>query len=368
VTAPVPGSAARRVRCFAGAVEEFFAAFRPEVHRDRWNFDFARAWAGEFLTEGAVRAAVRFELQTSGYRPTPRCLLVTPSNGTTSGIVALLWAYLGSAEVDLLPSASDTWTAGFARLLRSRDGDGAVRVLAKDDVVLGDFVPDHSAVVVYGSDATVEVYRTLLAGTAVPLLGYGSKTSFAVHDRDGWDDGDTDRHFTDLVAADGLGCLNPVVLYVPRITAAVRAGLEALSDRIAEHYRGDAAAAVQQREFRVENVVSGCATGTVGRFAVRDRGPAGSFPATRGYGTCHVVEVDGPQDVVAEWSGVPGWVSSVTLGSPDPAVWVDALTALGPSRITAPGQAQRPPLTWAHDNRRNLLPLVELVDVELAGA
>lgn len=366
---PLPDLAARRVRWFARALGEFLGSLDPEVHGDGWNLAFARAWVDDHMTEADMARAVGFEIGTSLYRPTPRSLLVTPSNGTTSGIVALFWAYLGSSAVDLLPSRSDTWTAGFARVLRDHDGDGAVRVLSKDAVDLDAFVPEHSAVIVYGTDATVARYRDLVTDARVPVLGYGSKTSFAVHDRDDWTDEDTDRYFRDLVAADGLGCLNPVVLYTPSVGGAVGRGLRALSDRVIAHYGDHPSAAAARHGFRADAVVSGHATATVGHFAVRPTGPFEAPPPTRGYGTAWVVEIDGPQDVAREWANVSGWVSSVTLSTAGPfARWSDVLAGLSPSRIADPGEAQRPPLAWSHDNGRNLLPLVRLTDVECAAA
>lgn len=297
------------------------------------------------------------------YIPAPRTALVTPGNGFTSGIVALFWAYVGSRTVTLIPSRTDYWTPSFCSLLQKEDPT-SVTIVDKNEYQdsFTTILKKHSHLVVYGSDKTIDYYRELWSSRE-NFLGYGSKTSIIVHDRPIWTSRDSQSYLNDLVAYDGFGCLNPTVLYTTEWTREIREGVSQLADLVSKHYEYSSVTPEWTR-FRTANAMDLKAIESIGPFVVRNTAHFPTTEPTRGFGTLYVVPEAPVEDILSEWEGT-SLISTVVLNSAVPDVWTHTLPELGASRITLPGQAQRPPLNWSHDNSRNLLPLVKLVDCEL---
>jgi hypothetical protein len=59
-------------------------------------------------------------------------------------------------------------------------------------------------------------------------------------------------------------------------------------------------------------------------------------------------------------------LQALAVGGPWPmrAVLAELLASSGLNRVCAPGHLQRPPLSWSHDGRGCLRPLVRWTDIE----
>lgn len=216
------------------------------------------------------------------------------------------------------------------------DADVTGRIRATDD---RSALARADTLVVLGSDATVSAVRAE-AGPNQRVLGFGHRFSVAWMTGDDW----TGLAF-DLAMHDGRGCLSPSVVLTPRADGVDRLA-EALALAEATWPRGTVSAEEAARvRFRgaLARVVGTDRQG--GAYAVHALPGAQLDPVAlpRCPMLVRVADREGAEAALQPWTR---WLSTVATDD-------DAVTSWpGASRVTAPGQMQRPPIPRVWDGVR----------------
>jgi hypothetical protein len=235
------------------------------------------------------------------------------------------------------------------------------------------WVQDAAAIVVFGTDETVQHFSRRLLATQ-RLLAHGHKTSFGLI----W--APIDRNVINGAAQDAfvfdqLGCLSPQFYYVagdsPRFASLLATRLEELC-RInpVTPMRGyEIAAALrscrEEWKFRAATepgVLVWESPGTLDWMVIHDPSPC--LVANPLYRTIFIKPM--PSDLGSVLGPIRRHISTVGL-HPVNLDSVTFATRLGAQRVCGIGQMQNPPLTWHHDGWPTLASLVRYVDVEGLG-
>jgi hypothetical protein len=312
-----------------------------------------------------VREVVRGEIGGREiHSPYRSAVLVTPGTGLTTGIAALFWIYVaGIPVIRVKCSQDDTWTRLFVELAQDSRELGDIAVLDGSGHLTEAELRRHDALVVFGSDTTVAHFQDMWRDAGA-FVGYGSKTSIAVHDQPVLDRSHLKGYVDDVASHSGLGCLNTSVLYVT--DRAADGSRQALIDMAGE------IASRSNDRVTVANWVDGCRIDPHVRevwstTAVRGPGDGlGYTKSTVGRGSLYLVFYDTVEQIRREWHGGERFLSSATLvcGDGDRDGWTRCLTELGVTRVAAPGLAQYPALEWTNGGRSLLLQLSHLVTLE----
>ncbi|HEX8958898.1 MAG TPA: acyl-CoA reductase [Solirubrobacterales bacterium] len=304
----------------------------------------------------------------------------------TVPVFSLICALLLKSPVLAKPSNADQLVpALFARTLARveprlaralavlpwRGGDTALEAAALDGA---------GAVVVYGSDETVAAIRRQ-APPAALFAGYGHGLSFAAVSRESltcegvqplarrlaWDTALFDQH----------GCLSPQFAAIERggevaaeeFAVLVAAELEALAPKLPRgHITPAEAARIQSRRELARFQAAGNAgvrvwqspNSTEWTVVLRDR----LTPAAGRDRFLTIIPVEDLATALPALSrGLP--ISSIGVAAP-PQRLQQLAPAIAPlaRRICPLGRMGEPPVTWRHDGRKNLEPLVTWVDLE----
>ena len=260
-----------------------------------------------------------------------------------SGVTPVLYGYLaGLDEQRIKPSSHGQH---FARYFVERWNRH------DDSVCLSDAWDHADHVVISGTDETVAAVEATMG--AARVTGYGHRVSFAIVEPDGAPERWADDLATDIVMWHQQGCFSArAVFYAGADPHAFGA---ALGDAIA---RAELAldATLDQRQLahrmqrrgaaEFETTVFGSGLGWV---ELRDHFD-GSLISPH---TVTLVPFHGDHLPL----GVPPrHTQGVALGVPAHrrAHWAAVATAVGATRVCAPGELQMPPASWPHDGRSNV--------------
>lgn len=230
------------------------------------------------------------------------------------------------------------------------------------------------AVLAYGSDESVAAVRALVP-PGVRFLGHGHKISFAVVAREAATAETARRLALDVAMYDQQGCVSPHMAFVERGGPLSPAGFaaacgEALAALEREMPRcklelNEAAAlrsARDEAEFTADALFA--SQGDLAWAVVHSEQPAFlPSPLNR---LLRTYAVDGLDQVAATVAGAAPYLQTVAFAGSDErrAAVVEALGALGVSRICPVGRAQQPGPLWRHDGRPTAGDLVRWTDVE----
>jgi hypothetical protein len=287
----------------------------------------------------------------------------TPAAGLQSLMRGLL---LGARNICKIPSGGLPEIAAFKRLLPP--------ILAGRVEIVRD-LPDSylaraDAIIVFGSDETIEHFRALVRPGQV-FLAHGHKLSFGVI----FDDPQAESAAAaaqDTSAFDQQGCLSPHVFFVAQDALAYAAKLATEMERLHTlEPRGvlslsEANAIRNQRAelvFRAANdepVAIFQSAGSTAWTVVFD--PAPGFPHTPLNRFIYVKPL--PEDLADALWEVRSHLSCASIW-PATMENVYRVSGLGVSRICEVGRMQLPPTTWHQDGQQVLAPLVRWVDCEL---
>jgi len=272
----------------------------------------------------------------------PRTMLVVAARTLPASAMraALMGRTLG-ARVFLKTA---TGQEDVAEALAAADPEIVPRPFRSSDIPARDAaIAEADTVVVLGSDDAIAAMREATPD-GVTFAGYGHRVSAVWLGR--VDDEALDGVAEDLCAWDQAGCLSPQVVWAsdPERTAA------ALAERVAELERRRPMT-IPEAAWPARNAARTLAD-MMGRSFVTE--------------TALVAALDDPS-----FRSSPGlrvlWVlpaDSRALAPIAPLLSTVALTGRPPTglplgvRLCAPGRMQRPPLTWPHDGRPNLPPLL----------
>jgi hypothetical protein len=293
--------------------------------------------------------------------------------------VALAWL-LGSAVL-IRPSAHlVTLMEAFALSLAHAAPEIAavtwVACSSADDVTWNRALASHAdAVVIHGSDDAVAAWQAVARRGAL-VVAHGHRVSAAFLAAAGMVEpalSETLRGLAlDLCAWDQTGCLSPVTLYVeagpvsPK-QVAQRLVAEALPAIEAELPPGPWGADVLAertlfvRAHMLEASVH--SSGTAHVLVAGDTAPLEGSCLHRVLLVRPVASVDALVETLRQ--SAPH-LQALAVGGPAAmrAELAERLATSGLNRVCAPGQMQRPPLTWSHDGRGCLRPLVRWIDIE----
>lgn len=274
----------------------------------------------------------------------PRAVLIIAARTLpVSTMRAVLMARLLDARVLLKPASGQT---NLAQAIA--DADPAVEVRpfsAQDTDALRRAIEEVDTVVVLGSDATVAA-----VGAHVPapktFVGYGHRVSA------GWIHTLTEATAAglarDLCAWDQAGCLSPQVVWVrgdlDQARRAIAAAVRRVEVDLPMSLPPEAARARHVSITLAEMIGTREATATAEILTA----PDGPFRSSPGWRTLWLLPAD--RDAMAR---VAPQLSTLAYAGEER----DRPNLPG-VRICAPGEMQRPPLTWPHDGRPNLTPLL----------
>jgi hypothetical protein len=235
------------------------------------------------------------------------------------------------------------------------------------------WVEEAEAIVVFGTDETVQQFSQLLLPTQ-RLLAHGHKISFGLV----WEPFDreiVEGAARDAFAFDQLGCLSPQLFYVAGDSAGFAALLAAGLSELCRNnpmttVRGyEIAAALracrEEWKFRAateSGVLVWESPGTLDWVVIHDPDPC--LVANPLHRTVFIKPM--PSDPGLVLAPVRRHISTVGL-HPVNLEAVELAIHLGAQRICKIGQMQNPPLSWHHDGWPALASLIRYVDVEGLG-
>ena len=259
----------------------------------------------------------------------------------------------------------------------------AVVEIPHDDADLTAALLEADCVWAMGSDATVAAVRARTLGArrvvihghrlSLAALGSAATRGPALLEA-------TTALAQDVALWDQLGCLSPVSVHVveadpgacDRVAEALAAALAAAEERWPRG-RAPATAAAAIGAARDEAELRGAAGRPVRVFAgpgtawtvVREDAPALREAPLHRFVRVHPAE--SARELVAALAPVARHVAGVAIAGFGPHTLdaARALTALGVSRVCAPGTLQTPPLAWHHEGQGVLLPFTRFTDLEL---
>ncbi|NJK92819.1 MAG: hypothetical protein HC904_13950 [Blastochloris sp.] len=290
---------------------------------------------------------------------------VCASNLSVSAEMSLLIAsVLGSAAVFKLPSAGLPEFEVMAG--KVRDSLGLAITLLRDHDVQR--MRGADAVVVYGSDETIQKFRQEL-GWKPRFLGYGQKLSVGLLWGGGKAPDQVKRMVRDVVTYEQAGCLSPQAYLCPDLEQA-ECWAEALAGALAEEELRHPSPArsfeeeglifeARQRMLLRGNRVWGTGSGqpwtvVLARDGFLEMGPGHRF--------IQVIPGSDWMKILQPWKGK---LSTLAL---EPMERLEEFTkgaaSLGFSRICPLGAMQFPVLGWCHDGRPRLADLLTWMTVE----
>ncbi len=284
----------------------------------------------------------------------------TPHAGLQSLLRGLL---LGSHNRCKLPSAGlPELEAFYARL-----PEALARRVELARTLPPEWLAEADAVVVFGSDTTVQALREQVRPEAI-FLPHGHRVSFGIV----FDDSalaSLPGAVEDVCLFDQQGCLSPHLFYVAPEQALAYAerlaeALEAVAPAHPVLTLEEVAAIVAVREEAA--FIPGArlwqnAEATPRWSVIYD--PRPGFTPSCLNRTVFIKPL--PADLPAAVAPVRAYLSCAGIWPPTPA-HAERAAATGVSRVCPIGQMQRPPLTWRQDGQPVLAPLVRWVDYELA--
>lgn len=303
--------------------------------------------------------------------------------------VALAWL-LGSAVLIRPSTHLATLIEAFVRsLAHAAPALAAVTWVAHssaDDTTWNRALASHAdAVVIHGSDDAVAAWQALARRDAL-VVAHGHRVSAAFLAAAGMSEATLSENLRglalDLCAWDQTGCLSPVTLYV-------EAGGPVSPDEVAQRLVAEALPAVEaalppgpwgadvlaERTLFVRarmleaNVHSSHASHSSHSFGAAqvlvfaDTAPLEGSCLHRVLMVRPVASVDA---LVETLRRAAPHLQALAVGGPAAlrAELGGRLATSGLNRVCAPGQMQRPPLSWSHDGRGCLRPLVRWSDIE----
>lgn len=249
---------------------------------------------------------------------------------------------------------------------------------ASDDAWHQALASHADALVIHGSDPSVAAWQSLARRDAL-VVAHGHRVSAAFLPVAGLTEPALSENLRglalDLCAWDQTGCLSPVTLYVEDggpLTAdevAQRLVADALPDVEAALPPGphDPGAIAQRTLFvrarLLEARVYASRTAHVIVHADTGDGPLEASCLHRVLLVRPVASVDA---LVATLRRAAPHLQALAVGGAPAlrAMLAERLAPAGLSRVCLPGHMQRPPLTWSHDGRGSLRPLVRWTSVE----
>lgn len=281
---------------------------------------------------------------------------VVASNVPALAVPAIALGCLAGVAVVVKSGRADRVSAGaFQRALAAADAELAATVVTaywpggdaeREEIVLG----RADRIIATGSDESVAaLYRRFGAR----VVGFGERASIAVLGRDA-----VTRHVAaelaiDVALHDQRGCLSPRAVYVEGDHEAFAAELAAALDAVSTALPSGPLDAAARAAHRTAVAAAEWAGATV------YGGPAGTVLATEREQSG---DVPGRRTVtVHPWGR---WMQRLLagrvecVGTADVGLDLDALRALGVSRVCRPGRMQRPPLSWPRGQRPPLGGLV----------
>jgi acyl-CoA reductase-like NAD-dependent aldehyde dehydrogenase len=291
----------------------------------------------------------------------------TPLVAWTSMIRALL---IRSASLVKLPSgAPAVWGRLFAETLREVAPSLAGNCIALLEWPGGTAALDSAfsnsvdMLVVYGSDRTIDTFRTLRAGK--PMLSYGHRVSIGLVLQEVDLEAAAQGFATDILLYDQSGCLSPHAIYVEgdwdRTTIFGRELAAALQERVKQLPlpRRDISAAHKVRTARslsrMEEGIEVWEDTTDLRWSIFARKSIEfSLSPTHGVVSVHCLpSIDFLQSAflgICKSDLLQGCAVAIKPEVTIPAAVVSVLRSLGVSYLCQPGRLQLPSLSWREDD------------------
>ena len=329
--------------------------------------DDLRLWlAAELGHEEALDRFVTYAGELARAVAPGTILHILSSNTPAAALQSLTRGLLlGSRNLCKLPSRGLPEVDAFVASLPD-----SLRALVELSTTLpDDWLERADAVIVFGGDATIAHFRSLVSA-GQKFLGYGHKISLGII----FDDpkyASAGAAARDASLFDQQGCLSPHVFFVRGDARRYAAGLAAEMAAFATdspRAQLDISEATAIRALR-ENATFRAQNGDACEvFAgddwtvIFDSNPG--FPKTPLNRTVFVKPL--PADLAADLADVRPFLSACGI---EPATLENAAFAatLGVSRICRIGSMQSPKAAWHHDGQPSLAPLVRWVDFELCA-
>lgn len=365
------------------ALDACFAAWRqPDSRWLQELVDSVDLYSAEVLRYGVrhgletwnaecMRGLIEREAKGSSYGPKLTAVWLAGSIPNATFAALALPLLVGSAVVAKASRHDPTSPGLFQRSLCEVDPvvGSALHITTEPEPP-----PDADAVVVYGSDKTVEQIRARV-GANTRFVGHGHKLSVAAVGPDADLEQAAGAIAIDLCLYDGRGCLSPAHVFVDaadreRPAVFARSLAEALSRLAIEQPRGRLDAAEQGLLRELRAIVAGAdqpliasSPGTDWAVWRNDGGELGRPGLLRHVGITPTISLSG----LAELCGaLRPYLSSLAVSGwkQNQAELPQLVHGAGGSRICAPGHLQLPRLDWRHDGMGAIEPLLRSVEID----
>lgn len=339
---------------FFSALTDYLYNLKPETEDQKYAYQVL----------SSLKLDGMGQYSTLQWDPPQKALLVLPSTGGTTSIIAFMWVYLtGAEEVTVKVGRGDTEFHEFLEHLN----DDRVLVLENRKDLVPAVIYEHDLVVVYGSDFTCQEVRRHASVDARVVL-YPSKFSISVVDLP-IDEAGVRGMVKDIFTYDGLGCLNTSVVYVKHPNQFLESFIPAYREEFDKRAEENTQYSAVAGGFRLDLMFSPLwdvstyeMPGVLVRpcFEETDR-ELESLP--QGFGTIHVVPYEKLDQIHEDLGTLRHKVTSCTTNAFH---LLDRLYKVtGASRVTHLGEAQHPDtFSWRHDGTDSFLSLLKLVGVE----
>ena len=316
---------------------------------------------------------------TRAYGP-ERITHILPGNIPDITIMSLVFALLSkSASMVKVSSKAPSLVPLFLQALQKVDqglSESIVLIPDRDHNISAIDAAFHWAnlIILYGSDETIDFFHPHIPPQKKTII-YGPKYSIGIVSRDSTSRSVAEACAQDIAMYDQKGCLSPHIYYIERggesplqYAEWVAEALEKISPSKGP-IQPEAASRIQQLRGTIP--LTGGAV-----FASKESidwtvlyDPDTSFTPSP---LCRTIFIKSVQDI----SDIPSLLEpvrshlqaiGVAVAPSRLPLLLDALGALGVSRLCPIGKMQEPPLTWHHDGRFRLLDLLHFVDYEGGG-
>lgn len=225
------------------------------------------------------------------------------------------------------------------------------------------------AVIAYGGAESIAYFFKKVSPQQV-FMPYGHRMSFAVYLKGAFSPRSiaslAKKTARDLWLMDQKGCLSPLVIFIQKKGKAAFHFCEKLAEALKKNSSGSAP--VYDFSHRIHALNNKKSRGwPAGAWRVLyDESPL-SPPRSWGGRTALVKSFDAPETAVRALERFSPYLQAATLeGSPsETRAMAVTLAKLGFNRLCRAGRIQKPPLSWHHDGRMNLAPLLRWTDLEV---
>ncbi len=223
------------------------------------------------------------------------------------------------------------------------------------------------AVIVYGGNESIAHFLGKISPNQI-FIPYGHRMSFGIYLKGALSSDKiaklAEKTADDLWLMDQRGCLSPLAIFLQKERNGAIFFCEALSRALKK--RGERPSTDQNSaRLHVLKNKNNRAWSVGGWLVLYDNDPS-NRPISWGGRTVVVKSFDSSKAVIRSLRTFSSYLQAATLegGSEERRRMAEALAGLGFNRICRAGDIQKPPLSWHHDGRMNLAPLLRWTDLE----